>query len=159
MKTSSWRERHRRMRAGSRFACRPACDDGSVTLYFIGFALVMLLLLAVLVDGGRLMMADADADDIAAEAARAAGQEINGPAAITGEGTRADRQRAVAAAQAFLAGAGATGSVQVAEDGQSIAITVHATYQPLLLGGFGYSRMQVTAHADVTLQRTDPGEA
>ncbi|GHC88231.1 pilus assembly protein TadG-related protein [Streptomyces flavofungini] len=132
-------------------------DEGSVTLYFIGFAVVMLLLLAVLVDGGRLMMADADADDIAAEAARAAGQEVNGPDAITGEGTRADPQKAVAAAQAFLADAGAKGSVWVAGDGQSITITVHDTYNPLLLGGFGYSRMQVAAQADVTLVRTDPG--
>ncbi|QCX82280.1 hypothetical protein C9F11_43505 (plasmid) [Streptomyces sp. YIM 121038] len=139
------------------FACRRARDGGSVTLYFIGFALVMLLLLAVLVDGGRLMMADADAEDIAAEAARAAGQEINGPDAITGVGTRADPQKAAAAARAFLTAAGATGSVRVAEDGQSLTITVFATYRPLLLGGFGYSSMQVTARADVTLERTDPG--
>lgn len=128
-----------------------------MTLYFIGFAVVMLLVLAVLVDGGRLMMADADADDIAAEAARAAGQKVNAGDAITGEGTRADPRKAVAAAQAFLADAGVTGSVRVAEDGQSITITVHDTYDPLLLGGFGYSRMPVTATADVTLERTDPG--
>ncbi|WP_409055076.1 pilus assembly protein TadG-related protein [Streptomyces sp. SYP-A7185] len=128
-----------------------------MTLYFLGFALVMIGLLALLVDGGRLLMASADAEDIAAEAARSAGQEINGPDAITGEGTRADPQKAVTTAQAFLTDAGVQGIVTIAEDGQRIAITVHDTYQTLLLGGFGYSSMQVTAHADVTLERTDPG--
>lgn len=137
--------------------CGVRRERGSVTLYFLGFAIVMIGLLALLVDGGRLLMASADAEDIAAEAARSAGQEINGPDAITGEGTRADPQKAVAAAQDFLADAGVQGTVTVAEDGQSIDITVRDTYQTLLLGGFGYSSMQVTAHADVTLERTDPG--
>lgn len=132
-------------------------ERGSVTLYFLGFAIVMIGLLALLVDGGRLLMASADAEDIAAEAARSAGQEINGPDAILGEGTRADAQKAVATAQAFLADAGVQGTVMVAKDGQSISITVNDTYQTLLLGGFGYSSMQITAHADVTLERTDPG--
>ncbi|MEV6758387.1 hypothetical protein [Streptomyces sp. NPDC051214] len=128
-----------------------------MTLYFLGFAILMMGLLALLVDGGRLLMASADAEDVAAEAARSAGQEINGPDAILGEGTRADPRKAVAAAQAFLADAGVQGTVTVAQDGQSIDITVNDTYQTLLLGGFGYSSMQVTAHADVTLERTDPG--
>ncbi|MEV2256892.1 hypothetical protein AB0I94_41195 [Streptomyces sp. NPDC050147] len=128
-----------------------------MTLYFLGFAILMIGLLALLVDGGRLLMASADAEDIAAEAARSAGQEISGPDAILGEGTRADPQKAVAAAQAFLADAKVQGTVTVAQDGQSIGITVNDTYQTLLLGGFGYSSMQVTAHADVTLERTDPG--
>ncbi|MFH8492232.1 pilus assembly protein TadG-related protein [Streptomyces longisporoflavus] len=132
-------------------------ERGSVTLYFLGFAIVMIGLLALLVDGGRLLMASANAEDIAAEAARSAGQEINGPDAITGDGTRADPQKAAATAQAFLADAGVQGTVTISEDGQSITITVHDTYQTLLLGGFGYSSMQVTAHADVTLERTDPG--
>ncbi|MGB9036439.1 MAG: pilus assembly protein TadG-related protein [Paeniglutamicibacter sp.] len=142
----------------ARCRARWAGERGSVTLYFLGFAIVMIGLLALLVDGGRLLMASADAEDIAAEAARSAGQEINGPDAITGEGTRADPQKAVATAQDFLADAGVQGStVTVAEDGQSIDITVQDTYHTLLLGGFGYSSMQVTAHADVTLERTDPG--
>ncbi|MEV0521842.1 pilus assembly protein TadG-related protein [Streptomyces sp. NPDC050439] len=132
-------------------------ERGSVTLYFLGFAILMIGLLALLVDGGRLLMASADAEDVAAEAARSAGQEINGPDAILGEGTRADPHKAVAAAQTFLADAGVTGTVTVAEDGQSIDITVNDTYQTLLLGGFGYPSMQVTAHVDVTLERTDPG--
>lgn len=136
---------------------RSGTERGSVTLYFLGFAIVMIGLLALFVDGGRLLMASADAEDIAAEAARSAGQEVNGPDAITGEGTRADPQKAVATAQAFLADAGVQGTVTVAEDGQSIDITVKDTYQTLLLGGFGYTSMQVTAHADVTLERTDPG--
>ncbi|MFG2651258.1 hypothetical protein [Streptomyces sp. NPDC048436] len=128
-----------------------------MTLYFLGFAIVMIGLLALLVDGGRLLMASADVEDIAAEAARSAGQEINGPDAITGEGTHADPQKAVTTAQAFLADAGVQGAVAVAQDGQSIDITVTDTYHTLLLGGFGYSSMQVTTHVDVTLERTDPG--
>ncbi|MGW6318997.1 pilus assembly protein TadG-related protein [Streptomyces sp. NPDC055099] len=132
-------------------------DRGSVTLYFLGFALVAIGLLALLVDGGRLLMASADAEDIAAEAARSAGQEINGPDAILGEGTRADPHQAAAIARAFLADAGVQGTVTVAQDGQRITITVQDTYQTLLLGGFGYSSLHITAHADVTLERSDPG--
>ncbi|MET8210347.1 pilus assembly protein TadG-related protein [Streptomyces sp. NPDC055059] len=148
-----------RIRARLRAMCGAGADAerGSVTLYFLGFAVVMIGLLALVVDGGRLLMASADAEDMAAEAARAAGQEINGPAAVRGEGTRADPQQAVGAAQEFLADSGLSGSVTVSADGQKVNVTVRTTYHPILLGGFGYSDMPVTAHADTTLVRTDPG--
>ncbi|MGW2081326.1 pilus assembly protein TadG-related protein [Streptomyces sp. NPDC001939] len=128
-----------------------------MTLYFLGFAVVMIGLLALVVDGGRLLMASADAEDMAAEAARAAGQEINGPAAVRGEGTRADPRKAVSAAEQFLADSGLSGSVTVSADGHKVNVTVRTTYHPILLGGFGYGDMPVTAHADAALVRTDPG--
>ncbi|MFE4720061.1 pilus assembly protein TadG-related protein, partial [Streptomyces sp. NPDC056728] len=75
--------RHRiRARLRARYVAGADTERGSVTLYFLGFAIVMIGLLALVVDGGRMLMASADAEDMAAEAARAAGQEINGPAAV-----------------------------------------------------------------------------
>ncbi|MCX4554241.1 TadE/TadG family type IV pilus assembly protein [Streptomyces sp. NBC_01500] len=129
-------------------------ERGSVTLYFLVFGVVMIGILGLLVDGGRLLMASADTDDLAAEAARTAGQEIRGPEAIEGNGTEADPDKAAAAARSFLAQAGVSGTVRVLDGGQKIDVTVHYTYHPLLLGGMGYGDMPVTGHATATLVRT-----
>ncbi|MEV6796418.1 pilus assembly protein TadG-related protein [Streptomyces sp. NPDC051320] len=135
-------------------AGRVGAERGSVTLYFLVFGVVMIGILGLLVDGGRLLMASADTDDLAAEAARTAGQEIKGPEAIEGRGTEADSEQAAAAAREFLAQAGVNGVVRVLDGGQTIDVTVHYTYHPLLLGGMGYGDIPVTGHATATLVRT-----
>ncbi|MGW1364911.1 pilus assembly protein TadG-related protein [Streptomyces chartreusis] len=134
-----------------------AGDRGSVTLYFLVFGVMMISMLALLVDGGRLLNASGNAEDLANEAARAAGQQIKGPEAIEGQGTEVDPAAATQAAKEFLRQAGATGSVQVSPDGQTITVTVHDVYHPILLGGLGYGDFAVTGHGSAELVRSDAG--
>lgn len=131
-------------------------DRGSVTLYFLGFGIIMIGLLALMADMGRYMQASADSEDLAAEAARAAGQQINPADAISGHGTVIDPASAEVAASDFLRQAGADGTARVSPDGQTITVTVHDTYEPILLDGFGFGDFSVTAHSTATLVRTDP---
>lgn len=141
-----------------RLRCQPSEQDrGSVTLYFLVFGVMMIGMLALLVDGGRLLNASGNAEDLANEAARAAGQQIKAPEAIAGEATEVDPAAAEQAAQEFLRQAGATGSVQVAPDGQTITVTVHDVYHPILLGGLGYGDFEVTGHGSAELVRSDAG--
>jgi hypothetical protein len=109
-------------------------DDGAFTLMVITFAAALFLMVGLAVDGGGRLTALASADDIAAEAARAAGQAIDLPQAINGTADVVDPTAAEAAAQAYLADAGATGTVEVINGGHAVKVTVHVIYTPKLLG-------------------------
>lgn len=83
-------------------------------------------------------------DAVAAEAARAAGQEIDVEhTAATGE-HRVDPQAAVQAAHAYLQAAGATGEVTFSPDFTEITVIAEATYQPRILHLFGRPPVTVT---------------
>ncbi|MDI3390046.1 hypothetical protein QIS99_28210 [Streptomyces sp. B-S-A8] len=131
-------------------------DKGSVTLYYLGFGIILIGLLALMTDMGRYMKASADSEDLAAEAARAAGQQIIPEDAIGGHGTAVDPAGAEAAAAEFLEEAGSSGTARVSADGQKITVTVHDTYEPILLSGLGFGTFNVTARSTATLVRTDP---
>jgi hypothetical protein len=108
-------------------------DDGAFTLMAVVFAAALFLMVGLAVDGGGRLAALARADDIAAEAARAAGQAIDLPQAINGTADVVDRAAATAAAQQYLVDAGATGDVQVIDGGTAVTVTVHIVYRPKLL--------------------------
>lgn len=113
-------------------------DDGSLTPMVVVFATAIFLMIGLSVDGGGRMRTIERADSIAAEAARAGGQAINIPEAVTGQADVVDPAKAVAAAKTYLATAGATGTVTVSPDGHQIAVTVHLTYRPVFLGALGF---------------------
>ena len=66
----------------------------------------LLAMAGLVVDGGGKVRAAQRADRIAAEAGRAAGQQIELAAAVAGERPRVDVGAAVAAAQRYIAGPG-----------------------------------------------------
>ena len=79
-------------------------------------------------DGGQIVAAQATARDLAGSAARAGAQEVDlDRLRSTGDATL-DPDRATAAAQAFLAQAGFTGTMRVS--GPSITVTV-SVRQPM----------------------------
>ena len=128
-------------------------DAGSVTLFLAITVVGLLVLLGLVVDGGAKIRAVQHADAVAADAARAGGQAINVPAAITGAAPTVDARAAVAAANGSLRGAGVTGTVGVTDAGQSLDVEVTTTTRTVFLGLIGITTMTVHGHAHVTLVR------
>ena len=111
---------------------RLASDEGSVTVLAAVLVAALLLVLALVVDGGARLRATSRADSLAAEAARAAvsAVDLRGPTVVV------DRPAAVAAATAYLAANDATGTVTLNPDG-TIQVQARLSRQaPVgLLGG------------------------
>lgn len=122
-------------------------DEGRVSLFFAIIAPVLLLLIAVVVDGGGQIRAMQQADNLAAQAARAAGQAIDLPTATDGGTKQVNPAAALAAANAYLTAAHATGTITIQPDRQHVAVTTTITYRPALLGVFGSGPVVVHGHA------------
>ncbi|MFD7898941.1 hypothetical protein [Streptomyces sp. NPDC059743] len=123
-------------------------DNGALSLFVLVTIVGLFAVAALVVDGGGKLRALNNAEGVAGEAARAGGQAIDAGKAISGEGVVVDRNAAVAAARSYLARAGATGSVQVSDDGASLTVTVNETYSPIFLPGGNWS-VTGTGHADL----------
>ncbi|MFD5728938.1 TadE/TadG family type IV pilus assembly protein [Streptomyces sp. NPDC058368] len=128
-------------------------DSGSITLYWLLLAPVLFGLLALVVDGTGIDKARAHAEDLAAEAARTAGQQIDLSQAIPGQAIVIDPDAAQQAAEAFLSQAGAHGTVVVSADGTNISVDVTDTYSPLMISAVGFDSVPVTGHSSADLIR------
>jgi hypothetical protein len=138
---------HRTTLGGS----RTGREAGRVSV-FLAIALAGVLILVGMVgDGGGRLRAMQRADNIAAEAARAAGQAINGPSAIEGGDKLLDPAQAVRAAQAYLTAANVTGTATVGRDLKSVQVEVEITEPTAMLSLIGISSYHVTGHATAVL--------
>lgn len=128
----------------------PGRDRGRVSVFVAATMPMMLLFMALMWDASGYLRAMHRADNVANEAARAAGQAIDIPLAVTGERIVVDPDAAGAAADAYLADAGVTGQVQVSDDRRQVSVAVAVPYPPLFLGAFGFgpytARGQAVAH-------------
>jgi hypothetical protein len=118
-------------------------DRGRVSVFVAATMPVMLLFMALMWDASGYLRALHRADNIANEAARAAGQAIDIPLVMAGEDIVVDEDAAQAAAAAYLADAGlvdtsVAGAVLISDDGRRLRITVEVVYEPLLLDAFGF---------------------
>lgn len=129
-------------------ACR---DDGRVSLFIAVLAVGILALIGLAVDGGAKMRAIERADYIAAEAARAGGQAINAPRAITGGQKVIDPAAAVDAATDYLAAAGVSGRAIPSDDGRRLQVTVTISSNTMVLSIIGIRRITVTGTATAEL--------
>lgn len=129
----------------------PGADDGRIALLVVIMAFGVLVAIGLAVDGGGKMRTLQRADNLAAEAARAAGQAIDLDQAALGGPKVADPDRAVAAAHRYLAAAGVTGTVTLSGDRQLITVTVTARYDTVILSLVGYHRLTVTGHGSAQL--------
>jgi len=139
---------------------RPVClrrargldrERGSVTLFLAITAMGLLILAGLVVDGGAKLRATQRADQVAAEAARAAGQAINAPSTIAGATPATDPGAAVAAAQTYLATTGVTGSVSITPGGTAVTVTTSESAPTVFLGLIGIHTLPVTGQASVAL--------
>lgn len=103
-------------------------EAGSIGAFVAVVAVGLIMVAGMAYDGGQVVAAQATARDLAASAARAGAQEIDvDRLRSTGE-AMLDPDRAVGAAQAFLAQAGFAGTMRV--NGPSITVTV-TVHQPM----------------------------
>lgn len=128
-------------------------DRGSITVWLALASFVMIFLVGLAVDLGGQVHAHERAHDLAAQAARAGGEEVEGGAAIQGHGLAIDPAAARTAAQRYLDAAGVNGTVAIT-NGNSITVTVHDSYDPRFLGVIGINRLDVTGTATARLIRT-----
>ncbi|WP_331732293.1 pilus assembly protein TadG-related protein (plasmid) [Streptomyces avidinii] len=133
---------------------RHGSDCGSLSPFYALSAIGIIMIMGLLVDGGGALNATNKATGLAQEAARAAGQQLNVPAAVQGTEITVDPDAAVAAAQDYLASQNVSGSVTVTDGGQRLEVTVHDTYTTLFAQFVGRSTISVsgTAHARLHTQ-------
>lgn len=122
-----------------------ADQTGGFTLIFAVVTVALLAVAGLVYDGRRQLTAQQRADSVAAEAARVAGQEIDGTVLTGSPGLH--RARALAAARDHLAAAGLTGTVTV--DGSTIVVRVDATEPAAILPLIGITTLEATGEASV----------
>lgn len=126
---------------------------GSVSIWLVTASVAMIALVGLAVDLGGQVHAHQRAHDLAAQAARAGGEQVQAAPAVQGNYVAIDVSDARRAAQDYLAAAGVTGQVSVT-GGDTITVTVDDRYEPRFLGSFGIGTMPVSGTASARLVRT-----
>lgn len=143
------------MRTQLRRMCRGDRDQGSISVWLATAGLVMIILVGLAVDLSGQVYTQQHARDVARQAARAAGQQLQGPTAVLGQGAVADPYAGQQAAQAYLAGSGLTGSVTI--DGQTVRVNTTDSYQTKFLSTIGINGFTVHGEADSRVTRSVGG--
>ena len=128
-------------------------ERGSISLWLVTSSFVMMMLVGLAVDLGGQVHAKQRAHDVAAQAARAGGQQVQAAPAIHGQFLAVDVAAARRSAENYLSAAGVTGTVSVT-GGATITVEVTDTYQPTLLTFIGVSTLTVTGEASARLIRS-----
>jgi Flp pilus assembly protein TadG len=133
-------------------ALRARSEDGSMSLFFAVTTVGLLMVMGLLVDGGGALNASNRAEALAQEAARTAGQQLDPAQAIEGTAITIDPDAAQAAAQDYLAANNVQGDVQITDDGQTMTVTVHDSYNTYFAQLIGKGTINVTGTATAHLQ-------
>jgi Flp pilus assembly protein TadG len=128
-------------------------ERGSISIWMVTASFMMVLLVGLAVDLGGQVHAKQRAHDIAAEAARTGGEQVQAVPAIEGRYVNVDIAAARTAAHQYLAAAGVSGTVHVT-GGDTITVDVTDTYTPKFLGVIGIDHLTVTAGASARLIRS-----
>lgn len=128
-------------------------ERGSISIWLALSSLVMMILVGLTVDLGGQVHAKQRAQNIAAEAARAGGEQVQAAPAIEGTYVAVDTVAARNAAEQYLTAAGVTGTVTIT-GGDTITVDVKDTYRPKFLSVIGMGDLTVTSHASARLIRS-----
>jgi Flp pilus assembly protein TadG len=110
---------------------RPHGDRGAGTVFGLFLVTVVLILAGVVVEAGNVMQASGRATDIAQQAARAGADKLDLETLRTRGLVRLNPDAAKAAALAYLASVGATGTVTATTTRVTVVVTVT---RPAILG-------------------------
>jgi Putative Flp pilus-assembly TadE/G-like len=117
--------------------CRPRGrgDEGVVTAFVVIFAVALVFVSGLVLDGGRVLASKREANNLAESAARAGAQAISDDAVRSGNAVILDGPEAESAACAFLGRAGQPcgGGTFVRTDGNEVTVTVRSSVNLLLL--------------------------
>lgn len=131
---------------------RRSGDRGAATITTAIMAGAWVVMLAFVVVGGGRIRALQRADNIASEAARAAGSAIDPALAVPGDDQVVLLAEAQQAANAYMNRVGATGTVTFDPDNKNLRIVVTITYEnPTGMSFFGGATWDATGEARVTL--------
>jgi uncharacterized membrane protein affecting hemolysin expression len=117
-------------------------SDGSISVFVVIVTAALLLAAGLVLDGGRLLAARRQADDIAGNAARAGVQAVDEHALRLGDPI-VDPIKGHDAVLAYLATTPATGRARISDE--AVTVTVRLPVQMLLLGVVGVDGATVTA--------------
>ncbi|MBD3784481.1 MAG: pilus assembly protein [Micrococcales bacterium] len=131
-------------------------EEGSVSIWLVTTGFAMIVLVGLAVDLGGQVHAQQHARAVAAQAARAGGQQLDAPAAVRGDAVRTDTQLAARAARTYLTAAGVTGNVTVT-GGTTVTVDVTDTYRTTFLGVIGLSTLTVSGHGTARTTRSVGG--
>ena len=138
-------------------AARAAGERGSISVWVMSLATSMMLLLGLAVDASGQIYTKQRAHTIAAEAARAGGQQLHGPPAVRGESATIDPAAALAAANAYLAAAPEITGTATITSGTTVVVTTQTSYPTKFLSIIGITTLPVTGHAEVEVNRVLEG--
>lgn len=110
-------------------------DEGVVTAFVVIFAVALIFVSGLVLDGGRILASKREANNLAESAARAGAQAISDDAVRSGNAVILDGPAAQDAACAFLGRAGQPcgGGTFVSTDGNEVTVTVRSSVHLLLL--------------------------
>jgi Flp pilus assembly protein TadG len=132
-------------------------DKGSVTIWLALASFVMIVLVGVAVDLSGQVYAQQHARDIAAQAARTAGQQIDASVGVRGIGAQTNTAQAIAAATSYIAAAGMEGDASITGGGTTITVSVVDTYETKFLSIIGLTSLRVTGSAETRVVRVVGG--
>lgn len=135
----------------------PRRDKGSVTIWLALASFVMIVLVGVAVDLSGQVYAQQHARDIAAQAARTAGQQIDASLGVRGIGAQTNTAQAIAAAKSYIAAAGMEGGATITGGGTTITVSVADTYETKFLSIIGLPSLRVTGSAETRVVRVVGG--
>ncbi|GGO99162.1 pilus assembly protein TadG-related protein [Wenjunlia tyrosinilytica] len=127
-------------------------ERGQVTAFVVGILAALWLFAGIVVDGGLALAGKAQALDVAQEAARTGAQELDVGRLRRGDDVRLMRDRAAAAARAYVASTADSGTASAKGDAVTVQVTHHQRTQILQLVGLRTITAQATAtaHAERT---------
>ncbi|WP_137122965.1 pilus assembly protein TadG-related protein [Segeticoccus rhizosphaerae] len=131
-------------------------ERGSISITLALGSFVMIVLVGLAVDLGGRVHAQQQSRDVAAQAARAAGQEVLAGPAVRGSAITIDTHAAAQAAREYLSAAGVEGSVSVAS-GDQVVVSTTGSYPTTFLSIIGIGDLPVTGHATARLVGAENG--
>lgn len=123
-------------------------DTGSISVWVLLTAGVLMLLIGLVVDSAGKYQADELAQQVAAGAARTAVNSIGGSTVLNGSIGLNERE-ATAVAEDYLAAAGVIGSVSI--NGQVVSVDVEIPYTTLFVSLIGINTLTGTGSASAQL--------
>lgn len=130
----------------------------AITTWAVLIVVAMTLIVGIAVDLSGQINAKRLAGDVAAQAARAAGQQIDAEVYLTdGRSVAIVNASARDAAIAYIEAAGMTGTARIVS-GTELVVETYATYTPVFLSALGVGELQVTGTATTRAVRALDGK-
>jgi hypothetical protein len=126
-------------------------ESGMVTAFVVVFALALIMMAGLVLDGGLTLAAKVQAIDDAQAAARAGVQAIDIPTYRASGQITLDPTAAVTDAQRYLSSTGHTGTVSV--NGEEVTVTVSITQPTQILSLAGINHLTVTGTGSATAEQ------